>query len=186
MYNCNEEEKIITCTNHYFFPVTYNIGNIFYDIMINIFIVWTISSFSLGVSSLNLKTEDVIFEEGDTIILNCTYVKDGHEVILDRNIRWQTQIRGSFKDIALFSPPGGPEPFISKAMQSLYSNRTELISPNILLSAVMIINPICSDQGVYQCRIEYFSKSSEKVQTSGSVVKFKCNYFSIIITIQFW
>lgn len=132
-----------------------------------------------------MKTEDVVFEEGDTIILNCTYDKDIQEEIPTRGIRWQKQIDEYFEDIALFSPPGGPEPFISKAMQSLYSNRAELISPNILLSAVMIINPLCSDQGVYQCRIEYFSKSSEKVQTSGSVVKFKCNYFSIIITIHF-
>lgn len=183
MYNCNEEEKIITCTNHYFFPVTYNIENIFYDIMINIFIVWTISSFSLGVSSLILKTEDVIFEEGDTIILTCTYDKDRYEVILNREIRWQKQIGDYFKDIAVFSPPSGLMPFIIRDMQYLYSNRTELIAPNISLSAVLIVkHTICGDQGLYRCWIEYYSEGLVKVQTSGSFVKFKCNYFFLIIS----
>lgn len=183
MYNCNEEEKIITCINHYFFPVTYNIENIFYDITINIFIVWTISSFSLGVSSLILKTEDVIFEEGDTIILTCTYDKDRYEVILNREIRWQKQIGDYFKDIAVFSHPSGLMPFIIRDMQSLYSNRTELIAPNISLSAVLILkHTIYGDQGLYRCWIEYYSEGRVKVQTSGSFVKFKCNYFFLIIS----
>lgn len=133
-------------------------------------------------SSLTLKTEDVIFEEGDIIILNCTYHKNSIEDIFSRDIRWQKLIGNSIKDIALFSPPGGPGPFIVRDMQSLYSNRTKLITPNISLSAVLIIKyPICSDQGVYRCWIQYYSESSEKVQTSDSDVKFKCNYFYLII-----
>lgn len=143
----------------------------FYDTVSTLF--WFLS----GISSLTLKTEDVIFEEGDIIILNCTYHKNSIEDIFSRSIRWQKLIGNSFKNIALFSPPGGLEPFIAEDMQYLYSNRTKLIAPNISLSAVLIIKyPICSDQGVYRCWIKYFSDISEKVQTSGSVVKFKCNY----------
>lgn len=133
-----------------------------------------------------MKTEDVIFKEGDIIILNCTYHKNDIEYVSSRNIRWQKQTDNYFKDIAVFSPPGGPGPFIVWEMQSFYSNRTKLITPNISLSAVLIIKyPICSDQGVYRCWIEYYSKSSEKVHTSGSDVKFKCNYFYLIIPKQF-
>uniref|UniRef100_A0A8W8MR52 Ig-like domain-containing protein n=1 Tax=Magallana gigas TaxID=29159 RepID=A0A8W8MR52_MAGGI len=84
-------------------------------------------------------TEDVIFEEGDTIILNCTYDKDRYEVILNREIRWQKQIGDYFKDIAFVSPPSGPGPFIIWDMQSPYSNRTELVAPSISLSAVLIV-----------------------------------------------
>lgn len=144
-------------------------------------IVWTISWFSLGIYSFILKTEDVIFEVGDTIILNCTYDNDIQEKISDRDIRWQKQISDYFEDIALFSPPVGILPFIAKEMQPLYSNRTELIAPNISLSAVFIIKyPVCSDQGVYRCWIKYYSAITEKVQTSDSVVNFKCNYFFLI------
>lgn len=136
--------------------------------------------FSLGISSLILKTEDVIFEGGDTVILNCTYDKDIQEEISNRAIRWQKQIHGYFEDIALFSPPGGQYPFFAKVMWTLYSNRAKLKGPNISLSAVIVIeDPICSDQGVYRCLITYFSESSVKEQTSSSVVKFKCNIFFI-------
>lgn len=93
--------------------------------------------------------------------------------ISDGNIRWQKQIGGIFTDIALFSPPGGLKPFIGGDMEPLYNNRTELIAPNTSLAAVMIIkNPICSDGGIYQCRIEYFNDTVPKVETSSSVVSF--------------
>lgn len=133
-----------------------------------------------------MKTEDVIYEEGDIIILNCTYHKNDNEYVSSSSIRWQKQTDDSFKNIALFSPPGSLKPFIAKDMQYIYSNRTKLIAPNISLSAVLIIKyPICSDQGVYRCWIQYYSESSEKVQTSDSDVKFKCNYFYLIIPKQF-
>lgn len=119
-----------------------------------------------------------MFEDGNSIILNCTYYKSNTEDIGNRNIRWQKRIGNVFRDIAVFSPPGRQEPFITKEMHPFYINRTELIAPNISFSAVLIIeHPICSDQGLYQCWIGYFSDSSYKIQTSGSVVKFKCNYF---------
>nr|XP_034316384.1 uncharacterized protein LOC117685911 [Crassostrea gigas]XP_034316385.1 uncharacterized protein LOC117685911 [Crassostrea gigas] len=132
--------------------------------------------FISSISSLTLKTEDVVFEEGDNIILNCTYYKDIQEHILSGGIRWQKQIDDYFKDIALYSPPGGLYPFFAKEMWPLYMNRTKLMAPNISLSAVMNIeDPICSDQGVYRCWIKYLSDNSVKLQTSGSVVKFKSN-----------
>lgn len=142
--------------------------------------------FSLGISSLTLKTKDVIFEDGDSIILNCTYYKNNTEYISNRDIRWQKRIGNVFKDIAVFSPPGGQEPFITLEVLPFYINRTELIAPKIPLSAVLVIKyPVCSDQGVHRCKIEYFSDSLNKVQTRGSVVKLKCNYFFFINTKQF-
>lgn len=133
-----------------------------------------------------MKTEDVIFEEGDIIILNCTYHKNDIEYVSSRNIIWQKQTDDYFKDIAMFSPPGDQKPFIVRDMQSLYSNRTKLIAPNISLSAVLIIKyPICSDQGVYRCWIEYYSDSSVYTQNSVAVVNYKCNYFILIIPQQF-
>lgn len=122
------------------------------------------------------------------ILLSLTVrmMKDIHEEIFNRGIRWQKQIDDYFKDIALFSPPNGPGPFIIRDMGSLYINRTELIAPSISLSAVLIVKyPICSDQGLYRCWIEYYSRSSVNVQTSSSVVKFKCNFFFSIIPKQF-
>lgn len=143
--------------------------------------------FSLGISSLTLKTKDVIFEDGDSIILNCTYFKINTEYIAYRTIKWQKLIGDVFKNIALFSPPGGYRPYIPYEMQLFYNNRTELIAPNISRSAVMIIkDPICSDQGVYRCWIEYYSENSVKEQTSGSVVKLKCNYSFFINIKQFY
>lgn len=71
----------------------------------------------LGVYLLTLKTKDVIFPESNSIILNCTYYKDNIEHIIDTHIRWQKLVGGEFKDIAVFSPPGGLEPFITKDMQ---------------------------------------------------------------------
>lgn len=143
--------------------------------------------FSLGISSLTLKTKNVIFEDGDSIILNCTYYKSDTEEIANRYIQWQKLIGDVFKKIALFSPPGGYRPYIPYEMQPFYNNRTELIAPNISRSAVMIIkDPICSDQGVYRCWIEYYSENSVKEQTSGSVVKLKCNFTFFINIKQFY
>lgn len=136
--------------------------------------------FSLGVSPLTLKTEDVLFQKTDIIVLNCTWHKDSMENIAPHGIRWQKQIGDQFKDIAVFSFSWG-SPFIVRDMQPFYSNRTELIAPDTLSSAVMIIkDPLCSDQGVYQCLIEYFSYSNYNIRTSRSIVTFKGNYvFSV-------
>lgn len=100
--------------------------------------------------------------------------------IRSRGIRWQKQIDDQFKDIAVFSS-WGSLPFIAWEMQPSYSNRTELIAPDTVPSAVMIIKyPLCSDQGVYQCLIEYFSYSNYNIRTSRSIVTFKGNYvFSV-------
>lgn len=97
--------------------------------------------FYLDVFSLTLQTKDVvtISQEDNSIVLNCTYHKDAKEAISDRDIRWQKQIGDKFKDIAVFSPPIGPSPFVVKEMQPFYDNRTELIAPNSTLAAVLII-----------------------------------------------
>lgn len=102
------------------------------------------------------------------------------EDILPHGIRWQKQIDDQFEDIAVFSS-WGPRPFIAWEMQPSYSNRTELIAPDTVPSAVMIIkDPLCSDQGVYQCWIEYISYSNYNIRTSRSIVTFKGNYvFSV-------
>lgn len=114
--------------------------------------------FFLDVSSLTLKTEKVVISEDDqNVILNCTYQNSTDERILDTNIRWRIMLKNKFKDVAIFSPPGGINPFIEKSMEDLYKNRTELIAPTTSqLSAVMIIkNPACTDEGIYQCWIQY-------------------------------
>lgn len=136
--------------------------------------------FSLGVSPLTLKTEYVLFQKTDIIVLNCTWDMESMKDILPRGIRWQKQIDDQFKDIAVFSS-WGSRPFIAWEMQPSYSNRTELIAPDTVPSAVMIIkDPLCGDQGVYQCRIEYFSYSNYNIRTSLSIVTFKGNYvFSV-------
>lgn len=134
---------------------------------------------TLGVYPLTLTTGDVIFQQSDSVILNCTYHTDSTDYISDRDIRWQKQIGYEFKDIAVFSPPGGVGPFIVMEMEPLYINRIELIASNTLLSAVMIIkHPLCSDQGVYQCRIDNFNGYSLATQTS-SIVVFKGNPFLV-------
>lgn len=133
----------------------------------------------LGVYLLTLKTEYLIFPESNCIILNCTYHNGNYERIRDTYIRWQKLIDGEFKDIAVFSPPGGLAPFIMKEMQDLYSNRTLLIAPNTSLSAVMIIKePRCGDKGVYQCWVTYFyrSYSLTGILSRRSIVKFKGNF----------
>lgn len=136
-----------------------------------------------------MHTENVvaILQDAKRIILNCTYENDTEEIISDRNIRWKKQIKGVFKDLALFSPPGGQIPFIYGDMQSLYSNRTELIAPNSSLSAVMIIkDPVCSDEGIYQCWIDYFSKSLVTILTSNSTVEFRGKYVFFIYFFNFY
>lgn len=130
-----------------------------------------------------MHTENVsaILQDAKRIILNCTYENDSKEIISDRGIRWRKQIKDEFKDLAIFSPPGGQTPFINRDMQLFYSNRTKLIAPNTSLSAVMIIkDPICSDEGTYQCWIEYFSNSSVTKLTSQSMVKFRSKYVFLI------
>lgn len=132
---------------------------------------------------MTIQTGNVtlILRNDSRIILNCTYNKNVTEDIFNRNIRWQKQIGDNFKDIAMFSPPGGLQPIIEKEMQPLYSNRTELIAPNTSLSAVMIIKePICSDEGIYRCLIKYFSDSSEKNHTNYSKVAYKGIYVLLI------
>lgn len=131
-----------------------------------------------------MQTNDVVvnLQEDNNIILNCTYHEDAKEDIAKRNIRWQKQIVETFKDIAMFSPPGGPLPFIVKEMQPFYINRTELIAPNTSLSAVLIIkDPICSDEGLYRCYIVYYSSGVEKAQNGVSVVEFNGKYFFLLV-----
>lgn len=127
-------------------------------------------------SSLTVTTEDVVFDlqKNNRIILNCTCNKDDTEEIGDRDIKWQKQINGTFKDVAFFSPPGRPAPIIQKEMENLYKNRTELIGPNgsnTSLSAVMIIkDPVCNDEGTYRCLIRYFAEQSDQEKSNSSVV----------------
>lgn len=59
-------------------------------------------------------------------------------------------------------------------MKSFYINRTELIVPDSYFAAVFIINkPVCSDEGRYQCWIQYVSDESTQHATSISKVTFK-------------
>lgn len=130
-----------------------------------------IDAFSL---TLETKDEVVIYNEDNSIILNCTYHKNDTEDISNRSIKWKKQIGTSLKVVATFSPPGGPAPFIESDMKSFYINRTELIAPDSYLAAVIIINkPLCSDEGIYQCWIQYFIKDTTKEITSISKVAFK-------------
>ena len=118
-----------------------------------------------GTTSLTLKTEDVVvnLQENTSVSLNCTFRKENYEEIRDRDIRWQKHFGNSFKDVAIFSPPGRTEPFLSVDVENVYSNRTDLVAPNSLLSAVVIIsNVICNDEGVYRCWIHYFSNVNFK------------------------
>lgn len=125
-----------------------------------------------------METEDVVInlQEDNSFTLNCTY-KTSTEIILYGGIIWQKQINGTFKDIAFFSHAGGKPPFFEKEMETLYENRTELIGPNTSLSAVMIIkDPVCTDEGTYNCLIRYFYENSLKANTTPSLVVFNCKY----------
>lgn len=148
----------------------------------------------LDVFSLTVQTEEniIITQEDDRIYLNCTYqMESDKEKINNNKIKWKNKIENTFKDIAVFSPPGGDKPFIGNKMKDSYSNRTELIAPNTSLSAVLIIkDPVCSDNGIYQCFIEsYMPYSSEIIKTSRSVVVFHGKYilfhFNIILHVYF-
>lgn len=133
-------------------------------------------------SSLTLKTERavVISEDDQKVILNCTYKNSNDEKLLDRYIRWKRMVKNEFKDVAIFSPPGGFDPFIEKTMEDLYKTRTELIAPTISqLSAVMIIeNPVCTDEGIYQCWILYTVGNSVRpvVESANTSVQFDGKY----------
>lgn len=131
------------------------------------------------VSSLTLQTEDVnvMLNKDNRIILNCTAHKDDNEEVLNSIINWQKQSGDKFKDIATFLLYGYPTHFIVKDMEPVYNNRTELITPNNSLAAVMIIkDPVCSDNGAYQCEIKYISDRSHKSQTSRYSVEFNGKY----------
>lgn len=125
-----------------------------------------------------METEDVVInlQEDNSFTLNCTY-KKGTEFIVDAGVIWQKQINGTFKDIAFFLLAGGVPPFFEKEMKTLYENRTELIGTNTSLSAVMIIkDPVCTDEGTYNCLIQYYDEGSRKENTGLSVVVFNCKY----------
>lgn len=123
---------------------------------------------------MTLETDDVIVQENDSIMLNCTYRNDSRESISNSDIRWQKQIGDTFVDIAAYSPPGGFEPFIVEDMRTFYDNRTKLIAPNTTLAAVLIIkDPSCSDVGTYRCWIRYtYPGSLGKTKTSLSTFSF--------------
>lgn len=89
-------------------------------------------------------------------------------------------VKDVFKDVALFSPPGRFSSVIEEKMEDLYKNRTELIAPTISqLSAVMIIkNPVCTDEGTYQCWIQYTVGHSADsfVESANTSVQFDGKY----------
>ena len=129
------------------------------------------------VSPLTLKTKDIglhLHEETD-LVLNCSYDKEINEVIGNTDIRWQKWIGDIFEDLATFSPPGGQLPFIVREMESLYSERTELIAPTDgSFCAILILNKLmCDDVGEYRCLVEYYSDKADYVIISLSTVAFK-------------
>lgn len=119
---------------------------------------YSFSNIFLDVNSVAVKTEDIVVvsQENDSIILNCSFSKKSNEEF--GRIRWQKKLsRYMTRDLAQFSLPGGPKPFIAKEMQDYYKNRTYLIGPNTSLVAVMIIKePVCGDEGEYYCTIGYY------------------------------
>lgn len=136
-------------------------------------------------SSLTLNTEDVIVlsKEDKNIKLNCTYQRNSEkEVIPDEKIRWRVKVKNTFKDLAIFSRPKGFDPYIAINMEDLYKNRTELIAPTTSQqSAVMIIkDPECSDEGTYQCWIQYSLglPNTMHVENKITFVQFNGNYTS--------
>lgn len=137
-------------------------------------------SIFVDVSALTLNTDSIVHfsQENNIIILNCSYHLDSGEKMSDRDIGWQKKIGNEFKNIATFSPPGGQEPYFEQDMRDIYINRTELIASNsnASLFAVMIIKDSeCTDEGMYQCMIEYFSVYS-KVKIGFSLVEFSGKY----------
>lgn len=89
-------------------------------------------------SSLTLETDDVVLisKEDKHIILNCTYQNNFAEIISDNNIGWRIRGKNEFKDVAIFSRPGGYPPYVAPYMEDLNKNRIELIAqllPSCLL-----------------------------------------------------
>ncbi|XP_078332989.1 cell adhesion molecule 3-like isoform X2 [Crassostrea virginica] len=114
-----------------------------------------------GATSLTLETKDVVvnLQDNTKVSLNCTFQKEDFEEIENRDIRWQKLIRDSFEDVAIFSPHGGTDPFLTVDLLNVYNNRTDLVAPNSSLSALVIIsNVTCNDGGVFRCWIHYFNK----------------------------
>lgn len=89
-------------------------------------------------------------------------------------------LKNKFKDVAIFSPPGGIDPFIEKTVEDLYKNRTELTAPTTSqLSAVMNLkNPACTDEATYQCWIQYTVGNSVEpvVESANTSVQFDGKY----------
>lgn len=134
-------------------------------------------------SLLTLITEEVIdISKEENITLNCTYQTVTGEIISDKNIRWRVRENNVFKDVAIFSRPGGYQPYIAPNKMDLYINRTELIAPtDFQLSALLIIkNPACTDEGTYQCSIKYTIGTSDTIyfRNKTSIVQFNGNYIS--------
>ena len=125
--------------------------------------------------TLTTKNIALCLHKNKEIVLNCTYHKESNEFISNRNIRWQKWIGNTFKDLATFSPPGGQSPFIGIEMESLYSNRTELIAPTDgSLSAILILKDlVCDDVGEYRCWVDYYFDEANHVSTSTSKVVFE-------------
>lgn len=139
--------------------------------------------FPIDVYSLTLKTEDVVFisKEDQNFTLNCTFKNSTRDEIPEKFIRWRIMVKDVFKDVALYSTPGRSTPVIEENMEDLYKNRTELIAPTISqLSAVMIIkNPVCTDEGTYQCWIQYYVGSNSAklvVESANTSVQFDGKY----------
>ena len=67
-------------------------------------------------------------------------------------------------------------------MESLYSNRTELIAPTDgSLSAVLIIKElVCDDVGVYRCWVDYYSNKVNRESASFSTVAFEGKKYFIV------
>ncbi|XP_062578877.1 carcinoembryonic antigen-related cell adhesion molecule 6-like [Saccostrea cucullata] len=137
-------------------------------------------SLVLGVTLLSISTSPEVkvkFRSDTSLFLSCNYSFDHGERISDREIKWQKQINNSFVDVAVFSPPGGQEPYIHK-MATALANRTTLITSNtsVSSSATMIIHDVvCSDEGLYRCWIEYFVvvDSTDEQKKSSSAVTFE-------------
>ena len=128
-------------------------------------------------------------QDNTRVSLNCTFRKENFEKIRERDIRWQKLISDSFKDVAIFSPPGGAEPFLAVDVENVYSNRTDLVAPNSSLSALVIIsNVLCNDEGVYRCWIHYFNNvnfkefdeySNSSVIFTGKILISKVNHEAV-------
>lgn len=140
----------------------------------------------LDVNSVTVETEDIVVvsQENDSIILNCSFSKKSNEEFA--RIRWQKKL-GSYLeiDLAEFSLPGGPKPFIAKEMQDYYKNRTYLIGPNTSLVVVMIIKePVCGDEGKYLCAIGYYYSNLRIFNRKYSSTLVVFNGKDILLTVE--